>query len=64
MPTYRYRCSDCGEEFELWQSIKDDAIRTHDDGCGGRDPPAAKVARQVPSPGSAGVIPGTIGAGR
>jgi putative FmdB family regulatory protein len=35
MPTYRYRCSDCGEEFELWQSIKDDAIRTHDDGCGG-----------------------------
>jgi putative FmdB family regulatory protein len=35
MPTYRYRCSECGEEFELWQSIKDDAIRTHDDGCGG-----------------------------
>jgi putative FmdB family regulatory protein len=35
MPTYRYRCSDCGEEFELWQSIKDDAIRTHDHGCGG-----------------------------
>jgi|HubBroStandDraft_6_1064221.scaffolds.fasta_scaffold1245555_2 putative FmdB family regulatory protein len=40
MPTYRYRCSDCGEEFELWQSIKDDAIRTHDDGCGG---PVLKV---------------------
>lgn len=35
MPTYRYRCTECGEEFELWQSIKDDAIRTHDDGCGG-----------------------------
>jgi putative FmdB family regulatory protein len=35
MPTYRYRCTECGEEFELWQSIKDDAIRTHDAGCGG-----------------------------
>src|ERR1700730_3210815 len=35
MPTYRYRCTECGEEFELWQSIKDDAIHTHDDGCGG-----------------------------
>jgi putative FmdB family regulatory protein len=35
MPTYRYRCSDCGEEFELWQSIKDDSLRTHEDGCGG-----------------------------
>lgn len=35
MPTYRYRCRECGEDFELWQSIKDDPIRTHDDGCGG-----------------------------
>jgi putative FmdB family regulatory protein len=35
MPTYRYRCSGCGEEFELWQSIKDDSLRTHEDGCGG-----------------------------
>jgi putative FmdB family regulatory protein len=35
MPTYRYRCSECGEEFELWQSIKDDSLLTHDDGCGG-----------------------------
>jgi putative FmdB family regulatory protein len=35
MPTYRYRCSQCGDEFELWQSIKADPIRTHDDGCGG-----------------------------
>lgn len=35
MPTYRYRCSECGDEFELWQSIKADPIRTHDDGCGG-----------------------------
>ncbi len=35
MPTYRYRCQGCGEEFETWQSIKDDALRTHDRGCGG-----------------------------
>jgi putative FmdB family regulatory protein len=35
MPTYRYRCSGCGEEFELWQSIKDDSLLTHEDGCGG-----------------------------
>ena len=35
MPTYRYRCQGCGEEFETWQSIKDDALRTHDQGCGG-----------------------------
>ena len=35
MPTYRYRCGGCGEEFEVWQSIRDDPIRTHDHGCGG-----------------------------
>ena len=35
MPTYRYRCGSCGEEFEVWQSITDDPIRTHDHGCGG-----------------------------
>ena len=35
MPTYRYRCQGCGEEFDVWQSIKDDTLRTHDPGCGG-----------------------------
>ena len=25
MPTYQYRCAKCGEEFEVWQSIHDDA---------------------------------------
>jgi putative FmdB family regulatory protein len=35
MPTYRYRCQHCGEEFDVWQSIKDDALRTHNQGCGG-----------------------------
>jgi putative FmdB family regulatory protein len=35
MPTYRYRCEKCGEQFELWQSIHDDALEEHP-GCGGR----------------------------
>jgi len=37
MPTYRYRCEGCGEDFELWQSITDEALTTHDgdSGCGG-----------------------------
>jgi putative FmdB family regulatory protein len=35
MPTYRYRCQECGEEFEQWQSITADPLRTHDHGCGG-----------------------------
>jgi putative FmdB family regulatory protein len=36
MPTYRYRCGECGEEFEVWQSIRDDPLRVHDHGCGGQ----------------------------
>ena len=34
MPTYRYRCGTCGDEFEVWQSITDPALTTHE-GCGG-----------------------------
>jgi putative FmdB family regulatory protein len=34
MPTYHYRCAKCGEEFDLWQSIHDDALTRHP-GCGG-----------------------------
>jgi putative FmdB family regulatory protein len=34
MPTYQYRCAKCGEQFELWQSIHDDALKRHP-GCGG-----------------------------
>jgi putative FmdB family regulatory protein len=26
MPTYDYRCKDCGKEFEHFQSMKDDAL--------------------------------------
>jgi putative FmdB family regulatory protein len=39
MPTYRYQCAKCGEQFELWQSIHDDALERHP-GCGG---PLTKV---------------------
>jgi putative FmdB family regulatory protein len=35
MPTYQYRCAKCGEQFELWQSIHDDALKRHP-GCGGQ----------------------------
>jgi putative FmdB family regulatory protein len=34
MPTYHYQCAKCGEDFELWQSIHDDALSRHP-GCGG-----------------------------
>ena len=34
MPTYDYRCDQCGDEFEVWQSIKDDAL-TECPRCGG-----------------------------
>jgi putative FmdB family regulatory protein len=34
MPTYQYRCAKCGEQFDLWQSIHDDALQRHP-GCGG-----------------------------
>lgn len=34
MPTYRYRCGRCGEELEVWQSIKDPALTAHEV-CGG-----------------------------
>ncbi len=33
MPTYEYRCSNCGTELEIIQSIKADAL-THCDNCG------------------------------
>jgi putative FmdB family regulatory protein len=28
MPTYHYRCSNCGHEFEVSQSIKDASLNT------------------------------------
>jgi putative FmdB family regulatory protein len=37
MPTYRYRCDKCAEEFEVWQSITDAPLTTHNHAsdCGG-----------------------------
>jgi putative FmdB family regulatory protein len=34
MPTYEYRCRDCGEEHEVVQSFQDDAL-TECPACGG-----------------------------
>ena len=36
MPTYEYVCDDCGKEFELFQSMKDDALKTCTCGKNGR----------------------------
>ena len=35
MPTYEYRCKDCGTELEVVQSFTDDALTTCE-ACGGR----------------------------
>jgi len=34
MPTYEYRCKDCGHSFDAYQSFKDDAL-TECPSCGG-----------------------------
>ena len=36
MPTYEYACKTCGKEFEVFQSIKADALTTCDCGRGGQ----------------------------
>jgi putative FmdB family regulatory protein len=36
MPTYRYRCAKCGEDFEIWQSINDQALTRHNGTCRGK----------------------------
>ncbi|HQZ14245.1 MAG TPA: zinc ribbon domain-containing protein [Acidimicrobiia bacterium] len=35
MPTYEYRCQECGEHFDVEQRMTDDALTTHDS-CGGK----------------------------
>lgn len=42
MPTYVYRCLECGQQFEVQQSFSDAPITTH--GCGG---PVRKVFTPV-----------------
>ena len=36
MPTYRYRCTKCEDEIEVWQSITDDPLTRHDAPCKGK----------------------------
>ena len=43
MPTYVYECAKCGDEFELYQSFSEDALKKHP-GCGGK---VAKVFQPV-----------------
>jgi len=35
MPTYVYRCAQCGEQLEAFQSFSDPPLRKHSD-CGGK----------------------------
>jgi putative FmdB family regulatory protein len=35
MPTYEYRCEECGHEFERFQKMSDKAVRTCPE-CGGK----------------------------
>ena len=35
MPTYGYECTECADQFEIVQSIKDDALTTCEK-CGGK----------------------------
>ena len=34
MPTYEYKCRDCGQRIEVWQSFSDDPLRECEQ-CGG-----------------------------
>ena len=43
MPTYEYRCKECGDEFDVVQSFTDDALTTCE-ACGG---PLRKVFGNV-----------------
>ncbi len=46
MPTYEYKCTECGHEFEVFQSMSDEPVKTCEK-CGG------KVRKLF---GSAGII--------
>lgn len=35
MPTYRYRCTHCDEEYEVWQSMSASPMTVHGDVCAG-----------------------------
>jgi putative FmdB family regulatory protein len=35
VPTYQYRCKDCGQDLEVVQSFTDDSLTIHE-ACGGR----------------------------
>jgi putative FmdB family regulatory protein len=55
MPTYAYACAKCGHEFELFQSMKDDALSTcPKDKCGQKRWGKGKVKRLLG--GGAGLI--------
>lgn len=55
MPTYEYICEKCGNEFEIFQSMKDDALTTcPKDACPKKRWAKGKVKRAIGS--GAGLI--------
>ena len=55
MPTYEYVCTKCGHQFEKFQSMKDDALKTCPaDLCGRKKWAKGKVERQMG--GGAGLL--------
>jgi putative FmdB family regulatory protein len=44
MPLYEYRCSKCGDKFEVIQKFADEPLTVHE-GCGGA------VERLISAPG-------------
>ena len=48
MPTYEYACSKCGHQFDIFQSIKDDALTVcPKDKCGQKRWGKGKVKRML-----------------
>ena len=43
MPTYEYACAECSREFEVFQSIKDEPLKTCD--CGKNGAVRRKIGR-------------------
>ena len=51
MPTYEYECKKCGHQFEVFQSIKDDAIKTCPKAQCPRDSGRGRVQRLISAGG-------------
>ena len=51
MPTYEYECKKCGHQFEIFQSIKDDPVKTCPKALCPQDSGRGRVQRLISSGG-------------